>query len=330
MAIVRAYFHRTPARIAPHLRYIATRDGACGLQGLGRDFRALRGDVDACTQLLEQHAARARQRAGTTTREGAFVRLLFTLPPDTATRVSAADARLPEGSRLVLRDAIEATFRSVGRDLQGVYAIHFHAARREAHGHVHVDLSPLDIHGRPTFVTDDQRDRFRTTWAREVARALERVERRAPAPTRDAATPAPDLAPRPARPTTTASTTTAAPASADVDDEPARTLPVRPLRVADNPHAWTVAHVGRRSPIPQRTPSYMRFLAGRLLAATRNRKAPLLDLFLRSFVTRVDERWRKPRAPLGVRFALGFPVPHILVRTHTPVSTRTLRLPFTS
>ncbi len=114
MAIVRVYFHRTPARVGPHLRYIATREGACGLQGLGPAFRALRGDADACTRLLLEHAEQARKRVGGTTREGAFVRLLFTLPSDTAARVSAADARLEEGSRLVLRDAIEATFRSAG------------------------------------------------------------------------------------------------------------------------------------------------------------------------------------------------------------------------
>lgn len=51
MAIVRTYFHRTPARVAPHLRYIATREGASGLHGLGPHFRALRGDVEACVRL---------------------------------------------------------------------------------------------------------------------------------------------------------------------------------------------------------------------------------------------------------------------------------------
>ena len=330
MAIVRVYFHREPARLGPHLRYIATREGACGLQGLGPAFRALRGDLDACTRLLTEHAAQARTRTGGTTREGAFVRLLFTLPPDTAARVSATDARLAEGSRLVLRDAVEATFRSVGRHLQGVYAIHFHAARREAHGHVHVDLSPLDDLGRPIFINDGQRERFRTTWPREVARALERIERRTPAATRPTTTPAPDApAPRTSATQATAATPatqTAVPQTA-TDAGRTRRVPVRPLRTPDNPHVWTVR---QHSPVPQRTPSYMRFLAGRLLAATRNSRAPLLDFFLRSFVTRVDERFRTPRAPLSLRFALGFPVPHILVRTHTPVSTRTLRLPFTS
>jgi hypothetical protein len=322
MAIVRVYFHRNTARLGPHLRYIATREGACGLQGLGPQFRALRGDVDACVRLFHDHAARARRGSGPEAREGAFARLLFTLPPETAARVSAADARVPEGSRLVLRDAIEATFRSVGRGLQGVYAIHFHAARREAHGHVHVDLSPLDVHGRPTFVTDEQRERFRTTWAREVAKALERIERRPPTPARDAAAAAPDPVARRDESTRTRASETAAPRT-----EAARTLPIRPLRTSTDPRTWTDARARRRARTASRTPSTMRFLASRLLAAAHSPRAPLLDLLVRA-VTRTGDR--RPRAPLTVRFALGFPVPHILVRAHTPFTTRTLRLPFTS
>ncbi len=330
MAIVRTYFHRTPARVAPHLRYIATREGASGLHGLGPHFRALRGDVEACVRLFQDHAAQARQRIGGATREGAFMRLLFTLPTATAARVSAADAHVPEGSRLVLRDALEATFRSVGRHLQGVYAVHFHAARREAHGHVHVDLSPLDVHGRPTFVTDDQRERFRTTWEREIAKALERVERRSPRSVRDVAQPVSDAHAHGAR--TPATSDSRASTSAETDATSTRTgpRPRRPVGLPDNPHAWTVSRVGRHLTTTQRTPAYMRLLAGRLLAATRNSQAPLLDLFLRAFITRADERWRKKPAPFGVRFALGFPIPHVLVRAHTPLATRTLRLPFTS
>jgi hypothetical protein len=174
MAFVRAYYHREPKRVAPHVRYIAGRDGSRGLRGLGPAFRALNGDVERSIALLREHAAVARTRTGWGTREGPFVRLLFTLPDELSARVIATDARLPQGSELVLRDAIEATFRSVGRHLQGVYALHFHATGRRAHPHVHVDLSPLDQHGRTVFLTARQRDLFRTTWER----ALERAERR--------------------------------------------------------------------------------------------------------------------------------------------------------
>ena len=130
MAFVRAYFHREPKRVAPHVRYIAGRENSRGLRGLGPAFRALNGDVERSIALLREHADAVRTRAGQHTRDGPFVRLLFTLPDDLAARAVATDTRLPKGSELVLRDAVEATFRSVGRHLQGVYAIHFHATGR--------------------------------------------------------------------------------------------------------------------------------------------------------------------------------------------------------
>ncbi len=182
MAFVRIYFHRSPQRLARHVRYIAERPGARGLRGLGPAFRALNGDVPAAVRLLREHAVQVRTRAGQRVREGPFLRLLFTLPDGLATRVMAADGYLAKGSQLVLHDAIEATFRSVGRHLQGVYAVHFHSTTRRAHPHVHVDLSPLDQHGRTVFLTGRQRDAFRVAWEREIERVLERAERRASAP----------------------------------------------------------------------------------------------------------------------------------------------------
>ncbi len=306
MAIVRIYYHRNPARIGPHARYIATRDGACGLHGLGPEFRALRGDIPASVRLLEAHAAQARTRTGIGTREGPFVRLLFTLPTDVAARVSAADARLPEGSRLVLRDALEATFRSVGRQLQGVYAIHFHAAQREAHGHVHVDLSPLDRNGRTTFLTEQQQERLRSVWTREVDQALARVERRAASPRQETG------AARDEAQATTATARRAAqprsPQGRNVDtDAHRRAAPQRPRR--------------------QRT-RYMPFVAARLFGWNRS---PLADLFLRALMGRAERRWQPRGAPLAVRFALGLPVPRVTFQVRTPLIPRTLlRLPFTS
>jgi hypothetical protein len=191
MAIVRVYFHREPKRVAPHVRYIAGRENSRGLRGLGPAFRALNGDVERSIALLREHAAAVRTRAGQHTRDGPFVRLLFTLPDDLAGRVIATDAYLPKGSELLLRDAVEATFRSVGRHLQGVYALHFHATGRRAHPHVHVDLSPLDQHGRTVFLTARQRALFRATWEREIVNVLERAERRVRSPERSPGAAAP-------------------------------------------------------------------------------------------------------------------------------------------
>ncbi len=305
MAYVKVYYHRDPGRIGPHVRYIATRDGACGLQGLGPDFRALRGDVERAVTLLRAHAEQARARTHMGPREGPFVRLLFTLPNELAARVADADARLPEGARLVLRDALEATFRSAGRHLQGVYAIHFHAARREAHGHVHVDLSALDRQARPTFVTRSQQERLRDAWTREVERALERQVRRAQ-PVREAATeaaplPAPER--RPARREQAESVSPPSSAGAEMRDR--RRYPLRP----------------RRS-----YAAYLPWVAGQ--AFGWNRPPTLADLLLRALARRASIRWRPSGVPLAVSLALGWPVPRVRVQVSVPHVARTFgRLP---
>ncbi len=177
-AYVHISFHRTVGRVAPHVRYIADRPESRGLRGLGPEFRALRGDVERSIALLHEHARAVRTRTGAGLRDGPFVRLMFTLPDDLARRVVRADGALPKGGERVMQDALEATFRSAARHLQGVYALHFHAAQRDAHPHAHVDLSPLDLHGRTVFLTERQRDELRHTWEREVERALDRAERR--------------------------------------------------------------------------------------------------------------------------------------------------------
>jgi hypothetical protein len=310
MAYVRIYYHRDAGRIAPHVRYIAGRPGSCGLHGLGPAFRELRGDVDASVRLLRDHASRARTATGLGPRDGPFTRMFFTLPNDLAARVDHADLCLADGPRLVLRDALEATFRSAGRELQGVYAIHFHAAQREAHGHVHVDLSPLDARGRPTFFTAEQRRRLRETWTREVVQALARVERRAASDSRPAAsrdeTAADDAVDRRAH-VPILDDERQGLSGADADALPRR----RPFR-------------SRRAPFVPFVP----FVAGRLFGWSRS---PLTDLFLRALVARSTRRLHRRQPLLAVRFALGLPVPRVTLRARSPLVPRQLlRVPFAS
>ncbi len=312
MAYVNIYYHREPSRLGKHVRYIAERAGSTGLHGLGPEFRALRGDVTAAVRLLAQHAAQARTQTGDGTREGPFVRLLFTLPTDLARRVDRSAMLLGDGPRLVLRDAIEATFRSAGRELQGVYAIHFHAEKREAHGHVHVDLSLLDQQGRTTFLTAQRRAKLRAAWEREVTQALRRVERRGtqpPAAREDHVAGAPTRAPSDDR-----RRGAAPPPGAARDDQ----------AMDDAAHAPR-AHRVRRRPAPVYVPA----VAARLFGWPR---APLMDLLLRAILARSSHR-RASRPPLlAVRFAFGLPVPRVTVRPRSPlVPLALLRvLPFMS
>jgi hypothetical protein len=179
MAFVRVSYHRQRQRVAPHVRYIASRDDSSGLRGIGPAFRALGGDVERAIALMHEHAGLVRKQAGATMQEGPFWRLLLTLPTPEAERVASLEGRLPGGGARVMQDAFDATMRSVGRHLQGVYAVHFNSNGRRAHPHIHADLSPLDVHGRRTFVTARQRELFRSTWEREIERVLARAERRA-------------------------------------------------------------------------------------------------------------------------------------------------------
>lgn len=278
MAIVRVYFHRNPRRLARHVRYIAERPGSHGLRGLGPAFRTLNGDVAAVTRLLREHAAQVRTRAGNRIREGPFMRLLFTLPDGLAGRVMAADGYLSKGSQLVLHDAVEAAFRSVGRHLQGVYAVHFHSTTRRAHPHVHVDLSPLDIHGRSVFLTGRQRDAFRAAWVREVERALERAERRAAGLPRVRADAAHD-----------------------------RSTPGRRLSGATSPSAPRQGNASRSgSRRPPRPGRYLTLVASFLLGGSG---LPILDLFTRALLARAQARLRLPLPNRAARAGFGLSVP---------------------
>ncbi len=265
MAYVYIYFHRNPRRLAKHVRYIGERPESRGLRGLGPAFRGLHGDVAASIALLRDHAAVVRQRAGHGVRDGPFVRLLFTLPDGLATRVMEADQRLSKGGERVLQDAIEATFRSVARHLQGVYAMHFHASSRHAHPHVHVDLSPLDQHGRTVFVTGRQRDLLRSSWEHEVVRALERAERRDPT-----LVPVCDVA-------------VARQAARDRDAQPRgpRAHAVRALEAPGRSLAVLTTWVLRRSGLP------------------------LVDLFTRAVLARAGARSRLPLPSRAARFGFG-------------------------
>ncbi len=276
MAFVRVAYHREPKRVAPHVRYIASRDDSRGLRGIGAAFRALGGDVERSIALLHEHAGLVRKQAGPSVQEGPFWRLLFTLPTPEAERVATLEGRLPGAGARVMQDAMDATMRSVGRHLQGVYAVHFNSHGRQAHPHVHADLSALDMHGRRTFVTARQRELFRSTWEREIERALVRAERRAWVDRASSAEPAPDVA-----------------RSARVDDR----------GVADGTAAPR-GRAGLDGPRRRRLP----YLATTTSLVLGSSGLPLVDLFTRAFVSRYAARVRVPLPCRAARAGFGLPV----------------------
>jgi hypothetical protein len=87
----------------------------------------------------------------------------------------------PRASELVLRDAVDKTFRGAARALQGVYVVHEHGGRGRAagHPHAHVYAGPLRTDESPTRVMGPgQLRELRHRWGVELERAVTRHERR--------------------------------------------------------------------------------------------------------------------------------------------------------
>lgn len=124
MAYVNIYYHREPSRLGKHVRYIAERPGSTGRHGLGPEFRRCGATATRlCVCWSSTRHRRARRRATARARgrsTGCCSRSPGTWPGAWTRRRGCLRM-----ARLVLQDAIEATFRSAGRELQGVHAIHF-------------------------------------------------------------------------------------------------------------------------------------------------------------------------------------------------------------
>ena len=174
MFFVEAHYHHNPKRAADQVRYIAHREEGLrdgqrrDLYGIGRRYRAFRGDERAIRKALVQDARGLRNPV--------YFRFILTVDNRTAERFARLDGRLAER---ILRDSVDKTFRGAARGVQGVFAIHQHGGEdRPAHPHVHALLSPRFEDKSPTHLSPRAIQAVRERWEREVLRALERQERR--------------------------------------------------------------------------------------------------------------------------------------------------------
>jgi hypothetical protein len=171
---VEAHYHHNPKRAADQVRYIAHREEGLrdgqrrDLYGIGRRYRAFRGDERAIRKALVQDARGLRNPV--------YFRFILTVDNRTAERFARLDGRLAER---ILRDSVDKTFRGAARGVQGVFAIHQHGGEdRPAHPHVHALLSPRFEDKSPTHLSPRAITNVRERWEREVLRGLERQERR--------------------------------------------------------------------------------------------------------------------------------------------------------
>ena len=174
MFFVEARYHRSPKRAADQVRYMSHREEKLPdgrrreLYGIGARYRAFRGD--------ESKIQRALVEDGRGLKRPVYFRFILTVDNRTAERFARLDPQLAERA---IRDAVQTTFRSAARGVQGAFAIHQHGGEdRPAHPHVHALLSPRLETGAPTHISPKRIERVKERWEVEVLMGLERQERR--------------------------------------------------------------------------------------------------------------------------------------------------------
>ena len=174
MFFVEARYHRNPAKVPQQIRYISHREERLPsgerreLFGIGDRYKALRGDEKAIERGFAEDSKGLRRPA--------YFRFILTVDNSTAERFARLDGVATERA---IRAAIQSTFRSAARDVQGVFAIHQHGGHdRPSHPHVHALLSPRLQNGAPIHFSPRAIQRVKERWEIEVLRALQGQERR--------------------------------------------------------------------------------------------------------------------------------------------------------
>src|SRR5258708_39226207 len=179
MHVVRGFYHRSPARAGRYVQYISHREEGLPrgerreIYGIGERYKEVARMVPdpldrerAYKRLIEEDAQRLRRPV--------FHQRVFTVD----NRAAAHLASLPrtEAER-ELRGAFAKALRgtAIGRQVQGVYAIHWHGGEgRPAHPHIHALLSPLRRDGHHLYLAKSDLLALRGAWNREVERKLSR------------------------------------------------------------------------------------------------------------------------------------------------------------
>ncbi len=190
MHVVRASYHSAPARIRQDIRYVSHREeGLPGgdrreLYGIGPRFKAVASrEGDPLAREAVHHDL--MQRDAASQGRPVFHRHVYTVDDRAATRLASMPRDRAERE---LRESFAKALRSsaLGRQLQGVYAIHWHGgAGREAHPHIHAVYSAVRQDGRSNYIGLHGLMSLRRGWNREVERLLNPEMRRHRSPERD-------------------------------------------------------------------------------------------------------------------------------------------------
>jgi hypothetical protein len=177
--VVRGFYHRSPERAGRYVHYISHREEGLPrgdrreIYGIGERYKEVARTIPdppererAYQRLIQEDAQRLRRPV--------FHQHVFTVDGRAAARLGSLSR---EEAERELRDAFAKALRGIatGRQLQGVYAIHWHGGDgRPAHPHIHALLSPLRRDGHGLYLPKSDLLALRGAWNREVERKLVR------------------------------------------------------------------------------------------------------------------------------------------------------------
>jgi hypothetical protein len=180
--VVRSKHHHNRQRSASQIRYISHREeGLPGgerreLYAIGPRYRELRQEAQDFKGFERAVQQEFLKEAGARRRPN-FHMHVFTVDDRAATVLVGVSRELAEQR---LRTALARTLRASakGRQLQGVFAVHWHGgAGRASHPHIHALYSPTIQTGPGTYLGRADLIKLRHAWNREVDSIVRGLER---------------------------------------------------------------------------------------------------------------------------------------------------------
>jgi hypothetical protein len=177
MHVIRGHYHRDPARAGRYVHYISHREEALP-RGERREIYGVGDRYNDIARTLPEPPQRERAyrrlilQDAQQLRRPVFHQRVFTVDDRAATEL----ATLPRAEAdLGLRDAFVKALRGprVGRQIQGIYTIHWHGGKdRPAHPHIHALFSPLRRDGHGLHLSRLDIGALWKAWSRAVDRTL--------------------------------------------------------------------------------------------------------------------------------------------------------------
>jgi hypothetical protein len=175
MHVIRGHYHRDAARAGRYIHYISHREERLPrgerreIHGIGERYKEVARTVPDPPD-RERVYQRLIQEDAQQLRRPVFHQSVFTVDD----RAAAELARLARArAERELGDTFTRAVRGtvVGRNVQGVYAIHWHGGdRRPAHPHIHALFSPLRRDGQSLYLPKSELRSLCGAWTQEVER----------------------------------------------------------------------------------------------------------------------------------------------------------------